>query len=110
MACSNVFYVERSLLKTLALGAPMTNVLKKSSACFFTFLLFASLTLASDPPWKGKPYEQWDDKDIQRVFSDSPWSRKGTITRTWTALSAKDLPNANAQRPGGAAGGGGRAM
>jgi len=88
----------------------MRSVPKKTIASFFTFFLIASLTLASDPPWKGKPYQQWDDKDIQRVFSDSPWSRKGTISRTWAALSAKDLPNANAQRPGGPVGGGGRGV
>ena len=58
----------------------MRNVPRKAFASFFTFLLVTSLALASDPPWKGKPYQQWDDKDIQRVFADSPWARKTTIT------------------------------
>jgi len=71
----------------------MRNVPRKAFTSFFTFLLVASLALASDPPWKGKPYQQWDDKDIQRVFGDSPWARKTTITRTWGALTQKDLPN-----------------
>src|SRR5207247_5023236 len=57
---------------------------------------------ASDPPWKVKAYQQWDDKDIQRVFTDSPWARKSTITRTWGAVSQKDVPNP--QRSGGGRG------
>jgi hypothetical protein len=56
-------------------------------------LLFASLLWASDPPWKAKPYQQWDDKDVERVFTDSPWARTITITRTWRPLTQKDLPN-----------------
>lgn len=57
-------------------------------------LFFATLAWASDPPWKGKPYQQWDDQDLQRIFTDSPWGRSTTITRTWLPVNAKDdLPN-----------------
>jgi len=80
----------------------MKNAFPKAIASFFTFLMVASPVLASDPPWKGKPYQQWDDKDIQRVFSDSPWARKTTITRTWSAVSQKDAQNP--QLPGGGRG------
>jgi hypothetical protein len=69
------------------------NALRNTTASFLSFLIVASLALASDPPWKGKPYQQWDDKDIQRVFTDSPWARKTTITRTWSAVSQKDAQN-----------------
>jgi hypothetical protein len=62
-------------------------------AIFSATLLFAALVWASDPPWKGKPYQQWDDKDVERVFTDSPWARTTTITRTWLPISQKDLPN-----------------
>jgi hypothetical protein len=62
-------------------------------AIFSATLLLAALVWASDPPWKGKPYQQWDDKDVERVFTDSPWARTTTITRTWLPISAKDLPN-----------------
>ncbi len=80
----------------------MKNAFPKAIASFFTFLMVASPVLASDPPWKGKPYQQWDDKDIQRVFSDSPWARKTTITRTWSAVSQNDAQNP--QLPGGGRG------
>jgi hypothetical protein len=71
----------------------MRITLRKASKFFLVLPVFASLALASDPPWKGKPYQQWDDKDIQRVFADSPWARKATITRTWPAVTQKELPN-----------------
>src|SRR5262245_58754686 len=50
----------------------------------------AALALAKDEPWKGKPYEQWDQKDLERIFIDSPWSRTATVTRTWIPISEKD--------------------
>jgi hypothetical protein len=56
----------------------------------FVALLAASFALASDPPWKAKPYDQWDDKDLERIFGDSPWTRKVEVTRTWSTFSAKD--------------------
>jgi hypothetical protein len=62
-------------------------------ALFSATLLFAALVWASDPPWKGKRYQEWDDKDVERVFTDSPWARTTTITRTWLPISEKDLPN-----------------
>jgi hypothetical protein len=62
-------------------------------ALFSATLFVAALVWASDPPWKGKPYQQWDDKDVERVFADSPWARATTITRTWVPISEKDLPN-----------------
>src|SRR5260370_10675110 len=62
-------------------------------AIFSAILLFAALVWASDQPWKGKPYQQWDDKDVERVFTDSPWARTTTITRTWLPISEQDLPN-----------------
>jgi hypothetical protein len=55
-----------------------------------TLLVAASLAWAADVPWKGKPYEQWNDQDLQRVFTDSPWARTTTIPRTWRPISEKD--------------------
>jgi hypothetical protein len=64
----------------------------KTPALFVALLLLVVLTWASNEPWRGKPYQQWDDKDLERIFTDSPWSRTAMITRTWLPLSAKDLP------------------
>src|SRR5579862_3311611 len=73
---------------------PLRNILRIPTL-LFVVLLFAALAWASDPPWKSKPYDQWDEKDIQRVFSDSPWSRLTPVARTWGKYSAKD----NQQNP-----------
>jgi hypothetical protein len=71
----------------------MRITLRNASKFFLVLPIFASLALASDAPWKGKPYQQWDDKDLQRIFTDSAWARKATITRTWAAPTQKEPPN-----------------
>jgi hypothetical protein len=30
---------------------------------------------AGGDPWKDKPYQQWDSKDVHRVLFDSPWTK-----------------------------------
>ena len=79
----------------------MRNVLQNKAKFFLTLLVFSSLAWAADVPWKGKPYDQWEDKDLQKIFTDSPWARTATITRSWVP-STKDQPNgpiAGQQRP-----------
>lgn len=66
---------------------------------FLALILSGSYAWASNEPWKSKPYQQWDDKDLQRIFTDSPWARMIVITRSWLPLSAKDFP----EKPLGAA-------
>jgi len=77
--------------------------LKAVAPFLFIVLAFAALALASDPPWKGKPYDQWTDKDLEKIFTDSPWSRIGMVTRTWTPLTSKDAPTGQAGGPAGGA-------
>src|SRR5439155_24575028 len=69
------------------------NAFAKSLLIFSVLMLFVAAVWAGSEPWKGKPYQQWDDKDIERVFLDSPWSRTTTITRTWLPISSKDIPD-----------------
>src|SRR3977135_1955331 len=69
------------------------NAFAQSLLVFSVVMLFSAVVWAGSEPWKGKPYQQWDDKDIDRVFLDSPWSRTATITRTWLPISSKDLPD-----------------
>jgi hypothetical protein len=79
----------------------MRNALQNKAKFFLTLLASASLAWAADVPWKGKPYDQWEDKDIQKIFTDSPWARTATITRSWVPAT-KDQPNspvAGQQRP-----------
>src|SRR6516225_3897172 len=53
-------------------------------------LLGATLLWAGDKPWKAKPYQQWDEKDLQTILTDSPWARITLIQRTWLSVAEKD--------------------
>ncbi len=87
----------------------MRKVIFLSSAV----LLVAALVFAGGDPWKSKPYQQWDAKDIQRVLEDSPWSKIIQVDATWK--SGKDNLGSDASGPAvatnqqGPAGGGGGA-
>ena len=59
---------------------------------FFCLLLGATLLWAGDKPWKAKTYQQWDEKDIQNILTDSPWVRSTPIQRTWLPVAEKDVP------------------
>jgi hypothetical protein len=54
-------------------------------------LLGATLLCAADKPWKAKTYQQWDEKDLQTILSDSPWVRVTPIQRSWLAVAEKDV-------------------
>jgi hypothetical protein len=75
---------------------------KATVVLIFASLVFVAVALANDPPWKGKPYDQWTDKDLEKIFTDSPWSRIGMVTRTWAALTSKDVPTGPSSPAGGA--------
>lgn len=55
-------------------------------------LVWAAGPSWSDRPWKDKPYQQWTDEDINRLFTDSPWARTLSIERTWVPWVNKELP------------------
>jgi hypothetical protein len=73
----------------------MRHVLKASLVLLFT----SCFCFAADAPWKGKPYDQWNDKDLQRIFSDSPWARLSTVTRTWGSDSGNTPSSASGADP-----------
>ena len=79
-------------------------------------LLVAALVpvvaLAADDPWKGKPYQQWDTKDVQKVLTDSPWSRSVHMEAKWKTNSAPIGQDATTPggKPGGASPNGGSSM
>jgi hypothetical protein len=69
------------------------------------FLLASLAGAGSGDPWKSKPYQQWDDKDIAKVFVGSPWSRSVTVEETWEPLSAAEkAAAAGTSTPGAVAG------
>jgi hypothetical protein len=48
---------------------------KKMTCLIAATLLTAAVTCASDA-WKDKDFQNWDLKDVQKILSDSPWSKK----------------------------------
>ncbi len=54
-------------------------------------LLGATLLWAGDKPWKAKTYQQWDEKDLQTILTDSPWVRVTPVQRTWLPVAEKDV-------------------
>lgn len=67
------------------------KTLAKPLGLFLSLLVGASLLCAGDKPWKAKPYQQWDEKDLRAILSDSPWVRVTPIQRTWLPVAEKDL-------------------
>lgn len=61
------------------------------SSLLLTLLLGAALLHAADKPWKAKSYQQWDEKDLQAILSDSPWVRVTPIQRSWLPVAEKDV-------------------
>jgi hypothetical protein len=43
----------------------------------------ASLAWAGGDVWKTKPYQQWDQKDIQQILTNSPWVKVQSVAATW---------------------------
>ena len=62
-------------------------------------LLGAALLWAGDKPWKTKPYQQWNEKELQAILTDSPWVRVTPIQRSW--LSAPEKATVPQERSGG---------
>jgi len=46
-------------------------------------LLLAALVWAGGEPWKSKPYQQWDAKDVRKVLDASPWAHSVQVQAPW---------------------------
>ena len=86
----------------------------KRAFCFVWCAAVLSAPAFADEPWKGKAYQQWDMKDVQKVLNDSPWVRVVHVNANWRKAGANGVPvdqggtsagNYGAQ--GGSASGGG---
>jgi hypothetical protein len=49
----------------------------------FVFVGLAIVAWAGGDPWKSKPYQQWDSKDILRIVNDSPWAKVVHVDAPW---------------------------
>jgi len=64
-------------------------------------LIFAVSLWAADF-WQSKPYTEWTDKEIQKILSNSPWSKEVVVS-----LSGGGGGSGKGSRKGGGGGGGG---
>jgi hypothetical protein len=67
------------------------KTLSRQLGLLLGLLLGATLLYGGDKPWKAKTYQQWDEKELQTILTDSPWVRSTTIPRTWLAVAEKDV-------------------
>ncbi|HTU33789.1 MAG TPA: hypothetical protein VMF66_08310 [Candidatus Acidoferrum sp.] len=70
----------------------------KSSSAGKGLLVVLAMTLcstvlfAANKPWKTKPFQQWDAKDVQQIMTNSPWVRVTTVPRSWLSVAEKNVP------------------
>jgi hypothetical protein len=68
-----------------------SNTLSKPLALLLGLLLGATLLWAGDKPWKAKAYQQWNEKEIEAILTDSPWVRVTPIQRSWLPGPERDI-------------------
>jgi hypothetical protein len=70
-------------------------------------LLLAALVWAGGDPWKSKPYQQWDAKDVRKVLDGSPWARSVQVEAPWLNgdAAAGGTDGGSTSQPGPARGG-----
>jgi hypothetical protein len=86
------------------------NTMRRLIFGFVTMVLLADFAWAGGDPWKSKPFGQWDEKDVRRILTDSPWSRPIQVHAPWkmdtSTASLGQSTSANQSRPMGTLGGG----
>jgi hypothetical protein len=50
----------------------------------------AAFLWAANDPWKDKTYQQWDQKDIERILNDSPWSKVVRVDAPWRSAGQRE--------------------
>jgi len=68
-----------------------SKTFSKLLALILSLLLGTTLLWAGDKAWKAKPYQQWNEKELQAILTDSPWVRVTPIQRSWRPGSQQDI-------------------
>ncbi len=51
---------------------------------------------AGGDPWKSKPYQQWDEKDVMTVLQTSPWAKVGVpASGSWRPMGTAPADTSN---------------
>jgi len=86
--------------------------MSKKMAGVLAAVLFAAAAVYASDVWKDKDYQSWDQKDVDKILKDSPWSKHiqfggggaGAMNAPFTATG--DAANNNSVSGGGGGGGG----
>src|SRR5579859_6641853 len=68
-----------------------SKTLSKPPALLLVLVLGGTLLWAGDKAWKAKPYQQWKEKEIEAILTDSPWVRVTPIQRSWVSGPERDV-------------------
>lgn len=79
-------------MRTLAKSSAMRSYTMRVAAGVAAILICTALAWAASEPWKTKPYQQWDDKDIQQILTDSPWVRTASVEAGWKSAASSPNP------------------
>src|ERR1700722_18969641 len=71
--------------------------MRKAISIGSVIMILAAVVIAGNDPWKAKPYQQWDEKDVRRILGDSPWSKVIQVDATWKNM--KDPLADNSPQP-----------
>jgi hypothetical protein len=83
--------------------------MRKTLLCSCIALVVAAVVWAGGDPWKSKPYQQWDAKDVRKVLDSSPWARSIQVEAPWLNgdAAAGGTDGGSTSQPGPARGGAG---
>jgi hypothetical protein len=71
--------------------------MRKAISIGSVIMILAAVVFAGNDPWKAKPYQQWDEKDVRKILGDSPWSKVIQVEATWKSI--KDLSADDSSQP-----------
>jgi hypothetical protein len=64
--------------------------MRKTIVCSLAGLALAALAWAGGDPWKVKPYQQWDQKDLSVIMQTSPWAKVNiTLAGEWHPMGSE---------------------
>src|ERR1017187_5603015 len=52
------------------------KVMSKRMAGVLAAVLFAAVAVYASDVWKDKDFENWDQKDVDKILKDSPWTKQ----------------------------------
>jgi hypothetical protein len=83
--------------------------MSKKIAGVLAAVLFAAVVVCASVVWKDKDFDKWDQKDVEKILKDSPWSKQVQYGGGGTGAMEAPLssPGSDAAHDGNGGGGGG---